>query len=304
MSTIYGILGGDKRNIKLVQLLANENDIVYTYGLEKAEELKYIKNLKVCDTFEEMLNNANCIIGPIPFSKDNTNVNMPYCKNNLTIQGCISKINEISRINEIQKAEEIKSTRKKLIVGQISEKTIQEANSNCEIIDLMKNEELTIFNTIATAEGTIQVIMENTEKILQGMNVLILGFGRVAKVLARKLEGLQMKITCAARKDSDLAWIETYGYSSQNIYKLEDVISKYDVIVNTVPSIVISENELKNVQKEVLMIDLASYPGGIDFEQAKLKNVKAILASGLPGKVAPESSAIFIKIAIKNILSK
>lgn len=298
MNTIYGILGGDKRNIKLAQLLANENDIVYTYGLEKAEELKYIKNLKVCDTFEEMLNNTNCIIGPIPFSKDNTNVNMPYCKNNLTIQGCISKI------NEIQKTEEIKTTRKKLIVGQISEKTIQEANSNCEIIDLMKNEELTIFNTIATAEGTIQVIMENTEKILQGMNVLILGFGRVAKVLARKLEGLQMKITCAARKDSDLAWIETYGYSSQNIYKLEDVISKYDVIVNTVPSIVISENELKNVQKEVLMIDLASYPGGIDFEQAKLKNVKAILASGLPGKVAPESSAIFIKIAIKNILSK
>ena len=165
MNTIYGVLGGDKRNIKLAQLLANENDLVYTYGLEKADELKEIKNLKVCDTFEEMLSNTNCIIGPIPFSKDNTNVNMPYCKNNLTIQECISKINEISRINEIQKAEEIKSTRKKLMVGQISDKAIQETNSNCEIIDLMKNEELTIFNTIATAEGTIQVIMENTEKI-------------------------------------------------------------------------------------------------------------------------------------------
>ena len=45
MNIIYGILGGDKRNIKLAQLLAKENDMLYTYGLEKAEEINNIKSV-------------------------------------------------------------------------------------------------------------------------------------------------------------------------------------------------------------------------------------------------------------------
>ena len=86
-----------------------------------------------------------------------------------------------------------------------------------DVIDVMKREELAILNTIATAEGTIEVAIRNTDKILQGSKVLILGFGRVAKILASKFSKLSAIVTCAARKISDLAWIKAYGYYGLDI---------------------------------------------------------------------------------------
>ena len=93
-----------------------------------------------------------------------------------------------------------------LIAGAISPEVYDLANDEyIEIIDIMKREELAVLNTISTAEGTIEIIIANTNKIIHGSKVLILGFGRIGKVLARKLAGLAAKVTCAARKDEDLA---------------------------------------------------------------------------------------------------
>ena len=69
MENIYGILGGDNRNIKLSRLLAKEKNIVYTYGLEKAEEIKNIKNINICTNLKEMIEKTNNIISAIPFRK-------------------------------------------------------------------------------------------------------------------------------------------------------------------------------------------------------------------------------------------
>ena len=41
----FAVVGGDLRTIKLAKILAKEGNMVYTYGLEKAEELKEIKNI-------------------------------------------------------------------------------------------------------------------------------------------------------------------------------------------------------------------------------------------------------------------
>lgn len=99
-----------------------------------------------------------------------------------------------------------------LIAGSILPDVYTMANDEyIEIIDIMKREELAVLNTISTAEGTIEIAISNTNKILHGSNVLILGFGRIGKVLARKLAGLAVKVTCAARKEADLAWIKAYG---------------------------------------------------------------------------------------------
>ena len=288
MENIYGILGGDNRNIKLSRLLAKEKNIVYTYGLEKAEEIKNIKNINICTNLKEMIEKTNNIISAIPFSKDGKNINMPYSKEEIAIQDCIKLMKN-----------------KLLIAGQISEETKDIAQKNsCKIIDIMKKEEIVILNTIATAEGTIQILMENTETILQGLNVLILGFGRVSKTLAQKLKLLQMNVTCAARKESDIAWIETYGYNFININNINGKYSEYDVIINTVPSKIITEKEMAYINQKTLIIDLASYPGGVDFEKAKEKNIKVIWALGIPGKVAPETSAIFIKREIEKLIEK
>ena len=286
MKNIYGIIGGDNRNIKLSILLAKEKNIVYTYGLEKAEEIKDNQKINICTDLKEILEKADNIISAIPFSKDGKNINMPYSEEKIAIQDCIKLMKN-----------------KVLIAGQISEETKDIAQkNNCKIIDIMKKEEIVILNTIATAEGTIQILMENTDTILQGLKVLILGFGRVSKTLAQKLQQLQMEVTCAARKETDIAWIETYGYNFININNINEKFSEYDVIINTVPSKIITEKEMAYINQKTLIIDLASYPGGVDFEKAKEKNIKVIWALGIPGKVAPETSAIFIKREIEKLI--
>jgi len=171
-----------------------------------------------------------------------------------------------------------------------------------EIVDLMKREELAVLNTIATAEGTISEAILNTNKILHGSKVLILGFGRIGKVLARKLVGLSAIVTCAARKDEDFAWIKAYGFNQTNINKIGANLGEYDIIINTVPQIILNEDNLKYVKKDCLLIDLASNPGGIDKKEVKKENLKLVWALALPGKIAPITSAEFIKETIYNII--
>ena len=177
-------------------------------------------------------------------------------------------------------------------------------SENTQIIDIMKREELAVLNTIATAEGAIQIAIENTNKILHGSKVLILGFGRVGKVLAHKLRGLSADVTCSARKNEDFAWIRTYGYTAINTNELENNLGNYDIIINTIPTIILNENNLKFVNKETLLIDLASNPGGIDQNCAKKLGLKFIWALSLPGKIAPVTSAEFIKNTVYNILNE
>ena len=280
------IIGGDLRIIKLALMLAKDGNEIYSYGLEKAEDLKNVTNITQCDTLRKAIENVEVVIGPIPLSSNGNTVNMPFSDQELTIRELMHNINA-----------------KIFIAGSISPEVYELANDEyVEIIDIMKREELAVLNTIATAEGTIQVAIENTNKILHGSEVLILGFGRIGKVLARKLAGLSVKVTCAARKDEDLAWIHAYGHKATNINNIGENLKQYDIIINTVPHLILTEEKIKYVKQDALLIDLASNPGGIDKKAVKDKKLKFVWALSLPGKVAPTTSAEFIKDTVYNIL--
>ena len=284
----FAIIGGDLRTIKLVEMLAKDENDIYIYGLEKAEELKNKSNVVTCDTIKNAVQDAEIVIGPIPFSSNGTTINSPFGDKETTIREMMHVINA-----------------KVLIAGGITPEVYDLANDEyIEIVDIMKREELAVLNTIATAEGTIQIAIENTNKILHGSEVLILGFGRTGKVLARKLAGLAVKVTCAARKDEDLAWIQAYGHKATNINALGENLSEFDIIINTVPHMILTEEKLDYVKQECLLIDLASNPGGIDKKAVKDKNLKFAWALSLPGKVAPTTSAEFIKETIYNIIKE
>ena len=289
MSTNFAVIGGDLRIIKLVKMLAEEGNKVYTFGLEKAEELKNLENI----IFSEKLSKAipqdvEVVIGPIPFSSNGVNINAPFSNNEISVRELIHYLNA-----------------KILIAGSIMPDVYNMANDEyVEIIDIMKREELAVLNTVATAEGAIEIAIANTNKIIHGSKVLILGFGRIGKVLARKMSGLSAKVTCAARKEEDLAWIRAYGHNETNINVLGENLAEFDIIVNTVPHLILNKERLQYVKDECLLIDLASNPGGIDKKEAKERNLKLIWALALPGKVAPITTAEFIKDTIYNILKE
>ena len=289
MSTSFSIIGGDLRTIKLAKMLANEENKIYTYGLEKAEELKDNSNIIFTEKISRAIpKDVEVVIGPIPFTSNGININAPFGEKEISIREMIHYLEG-----------------KILIAGSISPEIYDMANDEyIEIIDIMKREELAVLNTISTAEGAIEIAISNTNKIIHGSEVLILGFGRIGKVLARKMAGLSAKVTCAARKDEDLAWIRAYGHKETNINALGENLSQYDIILNTVPHLVLNKERLQYVKKDALLIDLASNPGGIDKKEAKELKLKLVWALALPGKVAPVTTAEFIKDTIYNILKE
>lgn len=284
----FTIIGGDLRNVKLAVLLQKDGNSVICYGLENAEEIRDNKNIKKESNLKDAIEKSDIIIAPLPLSKNGEDIVCPFSIRNIKINELFGNYKE-----------------KTIFAGNISEDVLNIlSKSYKQVNDFMKFESLTVLNTIATAEGAIDCIIQNTETIVHGSNVLILGFGRVAKTLAYKLKALDCKVTCAARKENDIAWIQTYGYNSININSIGEKFKEYDIVINTVPSILIGENELKRLKEEVYILDLASKPGGFDVSSINDLKIKYTWALALPGKIAPLTSAKFIKKSIYNIILK
>lgn len=280
MKKNISIIGGDLRIVNLVKILLDDGFEVYTYGLETAKEIPASKK---CDTLKEAVQNSNVVISSIPLSQDGKNVNAPYSEENLSLNDLYNNIKG-----------------KKFIAGRIDEK-IKNDNS-VEAYDLLDIEEYAILNAIATAEGAIQIAMEEFPKTLSGSNILVMGFGRIGKIVSKMLQGIGAKVYCEARKNEDLAYIKAYGYTPIRLDELDENLHKFDIIINNIPVQILDKSRLDLLKKDVLIIDLASKPGGVDFEYAKQKNIKTVWALGLPGKVAPVSSAEYIRDTLYNIL--
>ncbi len=274
------IIGGDLRIVNLAKMMAEDGFEVVTYALEKAEELSHFAKGK---TLEETTKKSEYIVTSIPLSKDGKIVNTPYSDAKLTVQELHNHL-----------------LGKKLISGKLDESFQNDTMIQC--YDILEMEEYAVLNAIATAEGAIQIAMEEYPKTLSGSNILVMGFGRIGKILAKMLQGIGANVYCEARKEPDLAYIKAYGYKPIHLKNLDEHLPKFDIIINNIPVLVLDENRLKRVKKDVLILDLASNPGGVDFEYAKQANLKTIWALALPGKVAPVSAAQYIRDTIYNIL--
>lgn len=288
MKKSISVVGGDLRIVKLIQMLVSDGYTVYTYGLEMAEELLNLEGVEMCPTVEEVINASDVVIGPIPVSSDRRNLSMPFSNVKLPVDEFINKF-----------------TAKNFIAGTIQEeyrKILNEKQVN--YIDLLKREEFTVLNTISTAEGTVQIAMEETQKTVHGSKVLIMGFGRIGKVLSKMLDGIGAKVFCEARKNEDIAWIKAYGYTPIHLNNLNEHLGEFDIIINTIPFQILDNERLELVKKDAVLIDVASNPGGIDRKAAKEKKLKVIWALSLPGKVAPLTSAQFIKETIYHVLKE
>lgn len=285
------VIGGDSRIAYLSRMLAKDNNLICLYGMEKCELLNEFNNNKFNNKFKhvnnlkQVLEDCDVVITSIPLSKDGVCVNAVYT-------------DEIIKVKDMFDALKNKT----VITGNITkeiEQYIDSAN-NLKIVDVMKLEELTVLNAIPTAEGAIQIAMERSNITLHNSNCLILGFGRIGKVLSKMLNGIGANVFCEARKEQDLSWITSYGYNPIHLNNLSEELNKFDFIFNTVPSTILDKEMLKLVNKDCMLIDLASKPGGIDFEEAEKLKLKCIWALALPGKVAPKTAAEYIYYVLKN----
>ena len=280
------VIGGDLRIVKLIEMLDKDGYKVYTYGLENSEDVLNLERVEMCPTLEEAVSASKVVVGPIPLSSDRKRLSTPFGRNNVELKDFVNALKG-----------------KYLIAGNIGIKEDLDANE-IQYTDLLKREEFSVLNTIATAEGTIQIAMEETQRTVHGSNVLVMGFGRIGKVLAKMLDGIGAKVSCEARKNEGISWIKAYGYNPIHLNDLNENLNKFDIIINTIPFQILDTERLDLVKDEAIIIDLASNPGGVDRKAAREKGVKVIWALSLPAKVAPLTSAEFIKETLYHVLKE
>jgi dipicolinate synthase subunit A len=284
------IAGGDLRYITLADKLAESPDnavfaVGFDAGAYSGDKSRIIESLKT------HTKRADCLILPIPATVDGINVNAPFFSQNLPINELLPFIKTGGKVFAAKLPIELT--------------TLFEA-AGFEVIDYSLREDFAVMNAVATSEGAIQVAMEKLPCTLSTRNILVLGMGRIAKTLLKMLRAFSPSVTAAARKTSDIAWAEILGGQGVHLTDLFEnapALAEYDLIFNTVPNMILSEEKLRKLNKNALIIDLASRPGGVDFEAAKRLGIKTEWALSIPGKVAPVTSGCVIAQTITNILA-
>lgn len=156
-------------------------------------------------------------------------------------------------------------------------------------------------NGAITAEGALQIAMRHRLRTLRGSDVLVIGYGGIGKPLSAMLKSLGADVSVAVRREEQLWILKGEGYRPILSKDLLQFAGEYDVIFNTAPQLLLTRPVLEQMSPGVLIVDLASRPGGVDWKTAREMELKAIHALALPGQLTPVSGAIAIQHAIYQI---
>lgn len=285
------IIGGDLRQAYLAYLLEKFGFNVITFGLNHN-----ISNytLNFANSAEQAMSLSKTIITPIPFSRDKiyiTGLDNITAENNnkLSLKTFLTHLHHEHY----------------LIGGNILNEIVEVClKEDIPYYDLMESEDIVLFNTIATAEGAIAEAICKSSINLHQSNALVLGYGKCGKVLASKLQAIGVNVTVAARRKSALVEAYTNSIKGIKLNSIQSAINNFSYIFNTIPAIILDEKLLSAISQETTIIDIASSPGGVDYEAAKKFSLNTHLCLGIPGKTSPKSSAQILADAILPILKE
>ena len=154
-------------------------------------------------------------------------------------------------------------------------------------------------NGAITAEGALQVAMRHRLRTLRGSDTMVIGYGGIGRPLAALLKALGAATVSVAVRRAEQLWIlKGEGYRPVLSRELAAWIGDCDVIFNTAPELLLTGPVLEHLRPGALVVDLASKPGGVDWEAANAQNIKAVHALALPGQLTPVSGALAIRNAI------
>ena len=158
---------------------------------------------------------------------------------------------------------------------------------------------MAVRNAVLTAEGAIYEAMKRSPGQLSGISSLVLGYGRCGRVLAQRLKGLNVRVTVAARKEVARVQAVSDGIEAIALTELTKHAGGFSLIYNTIPAPVLGKEVIRKLNRRCLILDLASRPGGTDFEEAVKAGIQAVLLPGIPGKYAPESAGEILADFVK-----
>lgn len=264
----FAIVGGDLRQVYAGAFLREKGYEVRSYGL--AEGKKQAGSLK------EALEGAKTVLAPIPLSADRKYLNQKSGNPPISLEQLIESL----------------ESGQEFFGGCVPEWFSEEAGrKGVRVTDLMRREEIALYNTIATAEGAVAEAVRKSPRNLRGSVCLVLGYGRCAQTLASCLRGMGGRVSICVRNPVQRARAAVFAERAFLMEELGEILPKFSFIFNTVPAVILNRELLARVSPSACMFDLASAPGGIDFEAAEELGASAWLLPGLPGRYAPASSA-------------
>lgn len=283
----FAFIGGDLRQLRVIRRLSAMGHEIQIFGLENATP-ESVCCAKKKDSLSSCLSGADVVVLPLPYNSGEA-VHTALSKEVIPTRDVIESMSE----------------HQLLLAGKCDSylKALADLH-HIRLIDYMDREELSVLNTIPTVEGALSIAMTETPFTLHGSRCLVLGYGRIGKLLSRALQALGATVHVAARKHSDLAWIKANAMTGIPMKNISEVIGQYNLIFNTAPAMLLGFKQLSLIPDDCLIIDLASRPGGVDFETARELGKKVIWALSLPGKVAPDTAGDIIKDTIINILEE
>lgn len=281
---IFGLAGGDKRQLFLAKAISDSCYDVILGGFDKLPNASAIPVTDIKTTIRE----SDVVVFPLPSVRLDNSINTPFSEKTVTLDD-----------------EDISVLKTKPVFVSMSNKFLKAYPQlkDSELYDYSAKEEFAILNALPTAEGAIECAMSKFDGTIAGSKCLVLGYGRIGKILARLLSSLNAKVSVSARKPEDIAYIKALGYSACNTEKIKSVRG-YDIVFNTIPALIFNKELLMNTDRNTLIIDLASMPGGVDFESAHRLNTDAVRALSLPGRCSPKTAGEIIKTTIFNIIEE
>jgi dipicolinate synthase subunit A len=267
------VIGGDDREIYLIPELQKQGAYIVGVGFENASP---IPGMTLASSLQDAVSQVDMLLFPMFGTDDRGVVKAKYSEQPIILNKDVLQAIPVHVPLLIGWARPaLKSAAEKLGI---------------QLVETITLNEITILNSIPSAEGAIQMAMESTTITIHGSESMVLGLGRCGWTLARMLQGIGAHVTGVARKPSDLARAVEMGFHAVHFADLEDEISRAEIIFNTVPHHILDRGMLEKVARDAVIVDLASIPGGTDFEYASMLGIKALLAPGLPGIVAPKTA--------------
>ncbi len=281
------VFGGDRRLTFLAEGLTEYFTEVITYPLHSCDHGKEISDSEIA-FLEEAFAKADIIVGPIPFSRDGVHV-----------------WSERGKMVTIDVFGEYMQKGQQLFAGKIPETLINKIKEKGVIChDFMKMEQVEEENSLATAEGALAEAITLSVNNLHTGNCLILGYGKCGKAIANLLKGWQIPTTVAVRREEARAEAESQGFHGVLLEQLTERIGSMTFIFNTIPAMVLKGELLDRLEKDAVIVDIASAPGGTDFETCERLGIKAVLSLGIPGRYSPKTSADILLRAMLPICEK
>ncbi|MBR2869254.1 MAG: dipicolinate synthase subunit DpsA [Clostridia bacterium] len=273
------IIGGDSRQSFMSDYLEKFGHEVSVYGLAD-------KNRTCCRSLSDAIANNKNIILPLPVSKDGR-----YFTSTVPIKETIDEV--VSLFNENHN----------VFAGMISSTMESKLKrNNCRVFDYFKREEVTVMNAVPTVQGILKAIIDNVDYTINSSRCAVFGYGKIGSLTADVLASLGADTVVCARKYSDLAKADIKGINSCLIKDFKNMAKDIDIIINTVPSVILNRDILSELRTDCLIIDVASAPYGTDFAVASELGLNAMLCLSLPGKVAPRTAGEIIAKGILNII--